>query len=332
MLETGKGEAMIAFRGSEDFKNPDNLMKDWIGSDLGLLNSALTPQQAMAERYMNRLYQKYGDDYNSFNITGHSLGGNLAEHAAITAPDNMRSRIDRCVNLDGPGFSKTYLVAHANDIRKSRGIIDHYQWSLVGTLLNAAPGTNYRTIKAKTPEDKGALSIFWRHDTKNVTEFDKNGNVLPGEKDWLSQHTKEISNLIDNSLLSIGILGAAVLYNFMDIAIDEIRNLMEWSQEAFIQGGRAEFSVRIKPLYDCMGQFANAEEIIRSVCMETENIRANLALHSLSGGYIKYKLWRTTNSMERLANRIRTYRDVGETCVELYQRHDRTAAEKYQAI
>jgi len=126
---------------------------------LGLLNSTLTPQQAVAERYVRKLYEKYGDEYTHFGMTGHSLGGNLAEHATITAPDYMRKKIDRCVNLDGPGFSEQYLLAHASDIQKSKGKIDHYQWSFVGTLLNTVPGTNYRTVEADMPDDKGAIKV-----------------------------------------------------------------------------------------------------------------------------------------------------------------------------
>lgn len=330
MLETDEGEAMIAFRGSEDAANPDNLVKDWIGSDLGLLNNALTPQQAAAGFYMQRLYEKYGDEYNTFNLTGHSLGGNLAEHATITAPDGMRSKIERCLNLDGPGFSQTYLIAHANDIKKSTGIIDHYQWSAVGTLLNTVPGTNYRTVKAETPDDKGNMSILWRHDTKNIKEYDENGNMVSGEKDWLAQHTKEISNLLDFSICRlIPTTGLALLYNFADMTLDEIREIKERWKETFIQGNKVEFAVQANALSESMEQLKNMEETIRLIQMETENVRKALDMHSLSAGYIKYKLWRLESSMERQAKHMKDYSSKGEECVRLYQRYESTIAGNY---
>lgn len=330
MLDTGDGGAMIAFRGSEDISNPDNLMKDWIGSDLGLLNSALTPQQAMAEKYVCELYEKYGKEYSSFNLTGHSLGGNLAEHAAITAPDSMREKIDGCVNLDGPGFSQTYLMAHANDIRKSQGLIDHYQWSVVGTLLHTIPGSNYRTIRAETPEDKGALSILWRHDTRNVKDFDENGNVLPGEKDWLARHMKEISCLLDMEIYKVmPTIGLALLYNFADMVFDEIRNLKERWQQYFTGGGRAEFKIHAAAVYENMEQIRNAAEILESIQMEVEAVRADMNMHSLSASYIKYKLWQMENSMNSLAGRMKGCASKGEECVQLYQRHDGAAAVHY---
>ena len=331
MLETGDGEAMIAFRGSENWKDPDNLLKDWIGSDLGLLNSVLTPQQARAEQYVRDIYAKYGDQYNHFNLTGHSLGGNLAEHATITAPDSMRKKIDRCLNLDGPGVSQTYLAAHADDIHKSQGIIDHYQWSVIGALLNTVPGTNYQTIKAKTPDDQGAMSIVWRHDTRNVVDYDENGNMVPGEKDWLARHAKEISSLLDTlvTMSFPNMINLAILYNFADMSIDQIVNLWEQWKYSSAQGYETEFAVRTGSLYERMDELRNASETVKAIREETESIRKNMSMCSLSTGYLKYKLWRTGNSMERLSKNIQEYASVGENCVQTYQRYDRKIADSY---
>ncbi len=331
MLETGEKDALVAFRGSEDMSNPEHLQKDWIESDLGLLNSIQTPQQAEAERYIRDLYQKYGSEYDHFGMTGHSLGGNLAEHAAITAPDGMRDKIDRCLNLDGPGMSEMYLTAHANDIRKSKGIIDHYQWSAIGTLLNTVPGTNYQTVKAKTPDDEGALSIVWRHDTKNLDDyFDENGNLIPGDKDWLARHTKEISGLLDHFIcMSMGTIGAAILYNFMDMTMDAIQNLYEKFQQSFVQGGMVQFSVQKQALYEASDQIQRASETVKAVQMETESIRKELSMNSLAAGYIKYRLWRTENRMERLAGQIQSCASKGKDCAQVYQRYDGMIAQKY---
>lgn len=330
MLETGAKEALVTFRGSEDMSNPDHLVKDWIGSDLGLLNSALTPQQAAAEQYINKVYKKYGDKYESFSMTGHSLGGNLAEHAAITAPDSMRNRIDRCLNLDGPGFSQTYIAAHAGDIAKSRGLLEHYQWSAIGTLLNTIPGSSYQTVKAETPDDKGTMSVIWRHDTNNIKEYDSNGSMIPGDKDWLSRHTKEISNLLDYSLcMSMGSIGLALLYNYADMAIDTIKNRWEEWRREFSQGGRACFMIQTGSVYAATGQLHGVSETIKRVREETNIIRKNLPVDSVSGGYIKYKLWRIENSMERLAGKIHTYASKGEKCAQLCQKADCAAAGRY---
>ncbi len=62
---------------------------------------------------------------------------------------------------------------------------------------------------------------------------------------------------------------------------------------------------------------------------EVSSVRQNLPFRSLSSGYVKYKLWRTENTMERLAAHIRAYASKGKECASLYQRYDRSAAEKY---
>lgn len=329
MLDTGDKGAVIAFRGSEDIKNPDNLVKDWIGSDLGLLNNIQTPQQMVAEKYIRDLYQKYGADYDSYNMTGHSLGGNLAMHTTVTAPDSMREKIDRCLNLDGPGMSQNYLIAHANDIAKSKGCIDHYQWSIVGTLLNTIPGSNYRIIKAETPDDEGWKGVFKRHDTRNVKEYDENGNMVFGEQDWLSEHTKEITTALDWDVLMLsGTLSLAILYNYMDMTLDVIQDIKEkW--EKFFRGNRdAEFAVHIVGVLEMLEQIRTETAVLRSVREEVNRIRAELAFQSLSKGFIKYKLWNIENSLGFLEQKIQNYGTKGAECVRMYQMIDARIAQK----
>ena len=101
LVDTGDGDAVVGFRGSESFDG-EQTWKDWVQNDFGLLNNTVTPQQKDAQDYTRYLYEKYGDDYDSFDFSGHSLGGNLAEHASLTAPEAMQSKIDRSINFDGP--------------------------------------------------------------------------------------------------------------------------------------------------------------------------------------------------------------------------------------
>ena len=199
LLETSPGEAVLAFRCSES-DTPGNVMKDWVLSDLGLLNHMLTPQQLAAEAYTEEVYRKYGSSFRTFSFSGHSLGGNLAEHAAITASAGMREKIGTCRNLDGPGFSGAYLTAHAGEIAETAGRIRHDRWSLVGNLLNAVPGTRTETVTAVTPEMGNPLrSFLWRHDTRTLI-YDKNGNFVSGVQDPLARGLSSLSRKLDFSL------------------------------------------------------------------------------------------------------------------------------------
>ena len=92
-IDTGGGNAIVGFRGSESY-DTEQVINDWVLADGGLMNSTETSQQHSAQEYIKYINDKYGNDYDSFSLTGHSLGGNLAEHAAITAPDDFYAKIE----------------------------------------------------------------------------------------------------------------------------------------------------------------------------------------------------------------------------------------------
>ena len=249
MIETEPGEAVIAFRGSESY-DVEQFVKDWVTADAGLLNSTVTAQQQRAEEYTRMLYAKYGDQYDSFSLTGHSLGGNLAEHCMITAPDGFAKKIDRAVNLDGPGFSDEYIARHANQIRKNGGKIDHYQWSLVGTLLFAIPGSNYRHVSAKDADGKGLGKYTGRHSMKNL-RF-KDGSVYDTkELDPISKITGPASKVGD---------GLPIWANPLKFIIIPTQILTALLNLAFYLTSEAELIVREvgKTMQEAMQKFGEA--------------------------------------------------------------------------
>ena len=119
-IETDKKNAIVAFRGSES----KNIVKDWISADFGLINSTETEQQSLAEAYADILSGNDGKSrnkigkYENIGVTGHSLGGNLAEHFTIKSAklgrEELYSRIKQCDSLDGPGFSEKYITDRDN--------------------------------------------------------------------------------------------------------------------------------------------------------------------------------------------------------------------------
>ena len=208
LIDTCGGEAVLGFRGSESFDMNQKIL-DWVMADFGLLNSMETAQQQRARKFVRHVYDRYGGCFKHYNFTGHSLGGNLAEHAAVTAPDGMPVR--RCVNLDGPGFSGEYIASHETQIRRNGRYVDHYQYSAAGALLFPLPGTNYQTVRAHNDrEHTGLRSCFWRHHTRNI-EFDANGNVQTGDPDLLSMLLGPASRAADQGFLRYS--GPAVSYS-----------------------------------------------------------------------------------------------------------------------
>lgn len=337
LIDTQDGNALVAYRGSES-DTTEQVVKDWALADFGLINNPLTIQQSDAQDYLRTIYEKYGNQYENFSLTGHSLGGNLAEHAAITAPDGMRGKIDRCVNLDGPGFSQEYLLAHQNDLKKSSKCIDHYQWSIIGTLLNPVPDGNYRTVEADTP-DKGSSgldvlsSYLWRHDTANVN-FDDDGSLLNGEKDPLATAGGPFSKSVDTAVFfGTGLISFVMgtVINGMDILSDAIDKLKEWwSSLTESRLADAEFAVNTYQVRSLLEQIQDIGTSISRIGEETAGVKNALAFHSVSASYLKVKLWEISNSIGNNAVKIQSCRTSGSECMRSYEAYETRVAGCYR--
>ncbi|WP_462410822.1 Mbeg1-like protein [Neobacillus sp. Marseille-QA0830] len=174
VLDTPQG-LVVSFRGSEPPSELQNIQQDWLGADMGLLAGDLTAQQEDAEKFMDELKEEgYFDKYDNITFTGHSLGGNLAEHATFYAAQiDVLDRIKRTVSYDGPGFTDEYIKDHQKyiDMVKVANIdMDHYQQSLVGGLLQRVDGIDYQYAELKKDG-------FAQHGTQYV-KFDGEGNVV----------------------------------------------------------------------------------------------------------------------------------------------------------
>ncbi len=211
VYETQPGKAIIAFRGSNqgDFEtngedNPGQFKHDWIENDFGLHNCAETPQQAEAKRYMEMLNREYGDQYR-YGMTGHSLGGNLAMSGAIEAPAAMQNRIDQVYSLDGPGVSQEYIDAHRDGIAKMADRITHYQWSLVGGMLNLPDGIANYYAEVDDGKEYGFGYNFTKHDSCFV-RFDENGNIIISKHhDPLIDFARGLTEYLDRTTFGHGL-------------------------------------------------------------------------------------------------------------------------------
>ncbi len=174
IIETSEDEAVVAFRGSEDMTDLNNLRNDWVRADFGLLSSTCTSQQADVERMFLK-YRSLLDGYSSLAMVGHSLGGNLAEYGTIVSDRyGLDDNITQCVSLDGPGFSWVFILTHLGEILNMSGVMDHYRWSLVGSLLYDLPGVSYEHV---TTSDY--YKVLGKHDLSYVVfEDDKSGSFL----------------------------------------------------------------------------------------------------------------------------------------------------------
>lgn len=100
-------EMVTAFRGSEMLGNVH--YKNDYKTNVALSYTTQTPQQKMVEEYLDLYHAFYLRPY---TLTGHSLGGNLALHAAVRSP--APHCLHRCYAFNAPGmnaeYQKKYMV------------------------------------------------------------------------------------------------------------------------------------------------------------------------------------------------------------------------------
>ena len=182
-IETDANSAVVGFRGSESI-DLKHFLDDWILADVGLFNSTTMQQQASATEYMQYIYENF--NYLDYVTSGHSLGGNLASHALLTAPEGMN--IVKGYSFDGPGNSDEYLTLYEDEINERGSKINHYQWSLIGGLLNQISTENYKYIDTTVD---GFDAFFWKHDTSFI-EFQDGKWVISCEKDEAVDYVQSI--------------------------------------------------------------------------------------------------------------------------------------------
>lgn len=348
VINTGDGNAIVGCRGSEQYFGGGQLQRDWKEADLGLLNNTLTKQQADATAYMQYINDNYGNEFGSFSITGHSLGGNLAEHCAVTAPAGMN--IDHVINYDGPGFSDEYIAAHQDDIAKVCDKIDHYQHSFVGSLLNPLPGVGREVINARNDPRFSwcpLLAHLIRHDASNIIM--ENGHVQPGHAEFVQSVLGPISGMIENygwgTIPLLCVFGPSLLVNavneqFGDTfsqAIDSLGNVFD-SIGSFLGNlydkffgleASGEFEVNLSSLQVFPDELESIAGRSEDIADDIRTIVSSLKYHSISGAYYKNKLRRIARNIEKAGRFARNSGNVLSDVISLYRTRDADVAASY---
>lgn len=136
LLDDNSG--FIAFRGT------DYSLVGW-KEDFNMTFQETIPAQRLALEYTTEIAAKYNMP---LRLGGHSKGGNLAVFAAVKSEPEVRSRIQKVYNHDGPGFTEYVMTdpAYKEIAPRVRTIIP--QSSVIGMLLEHEEP--YTIIKSKT--------------------------------------------------------------------------------------------------------------------------------------------------------------------------------------
>lgn len=177
VIETSENEAAVSFRGSEDMLNINNA-NDWI-NNLSSINNMATAQQKATEKFLDDPKFREAIKNKNLLMVGHSLGGNLAEHATIVSKNHgIAEQIIQCASLDGQGFSDKYFEKNKKNITAMNDQLGknwtHYKVSFVGDLLSA-PTENVKWVcfKPKTDDISRHYLNNWIFDPDDEESFEK---------------------------------------------------------------------------------------------------------------------------------------------------------------
>lgn len=119
------GQTVVTFRGTDD------TIVGWKENFLLAVQGTVAAQRD-ALRYLIRVAETHPG---GLMVIGHSKGGNLAVFSSVSAPKEIRDRIIRVINFDGPGFHKDFWTTPEAVEMTPR--IENYmsQYAIVGALM-----------------------------------------------------------------------------------------------------------------------------------------------------------------------------------------------------
>jgi len=115
------------------YRGTDNTLVGWREDFIS--GFKVTEAQREAALYLSRAVARVGVDCPAIRVGGHSKGGNLAEFAATSLPDEQRERITCVYSNDGPGLAPGVIARSSKEVLgdRLRRIVPTY--SIIGMLF-----------------------------------------------------------------------------------------------------------------------------------------------------------------------------------------------------
>ncbi len=225
------------------FRGTDDTLIGW-REDLRMSYECPVPAQLRAAQYLREVAAAY--PLRRIFVGGHSKGGNLAMYAAVSVGPDVRERIRRVFNHDGPGFCDDTLATAT--YRELRERIDTYvpASSIVGVLLEH--DTDYRIVKS---------------DAKGLAQHDPfSWQVLGADFEYAGERT------------AFGVRTEAIVDRFINSFSPERKRLftealftvLEATEQQTLSGIVANKGKSIK---NALRGFANLDEPVRDMLIET---------------------------------------------------------------
>ena len=219
------------------FQGTDDTLVGW-EEDLNMIISFPIAAQISASKYVEEVYNKYSNAI--FELNGHSKGGNLAMYSGIYASEEIKNKIYKIYNFDGPGFEACDidLVLYSKMKNKIKTILPCN--SVIGMIFN-----QLGTVKAV----KSTFKTVFQHDgftweidgnkfirstlSKNSISFSKDLNELVGKLDEEARlaFCKSVEKYID----SLGIKSLLELSSLKTKPLSSLKIFTKYDRSLFIE-------------------------------------------------------------------------------------------------
>ena len=182
-------EAVFAFKGTETNEWKDDFVG---GASTDQADGVSTAQQENALKWF-RLKKDEGD-YSSVTVLGHSKGGNKAKYITV-----MDDSVDRCVSMDGQGFSDQFINKYHDQIAKNQDKIENNNSrdDYVNILLNDIGKKKYYQ-----PQNISSVGFFENHCPNAYFKFSGDGTYTTEEQPQ-SGELKEMDQFLNSYLRSL---------------------------------------------------------------------------------------------------------------------------------
>lgn len=196
------GTIVVMFRGTDD------TLVGW-KEDFDILFKESIPSHKLATEYLEAVAEKFKGD---IIVCGHSKGGYVAQYGALFCKKEVRDRIVRLYNNDGPGFQSYDFLstdAYKEMLPKYRHFVP--QSSLIGMML--CHDDDYIVVRSKR------ISGPLQHD---LSTWQFNGDKLK----------------IENDLSPLGKVNDLMMYNLVSNLSPEQSKAFDTVLTKVIDGGK----------------------------------------------------------------------------------------------
>jgi len=165
-------EAIVAFRGTASDEWKDNFVG---GGPTDQPDGVSTAQQANALEWYQGLDL---EGYSQRTVVGHSKGGNKAKYVTV-----MDDSVDRCIAMDGQGFSDEFIETYSEQILSNQHKISNHNCSddYVNILLNDIGEKTYYEPQ-NIGDGTGFSKILEAHCPNQYFKFGEDGSFATAEK------------------------------------------------------------------------------------------------------------------------------------------------------